>query len=195
MSAPARRHARLLGLGVVLIGIWGGLVPFVGPTFGFTMGHAPAWTWSASRAELHVAPAVGAVVGGLLMMGGLRRATLLGGGVLAAIGGVWFVIAPALRPLWAGGSTGMSGTTMHSGMGMMGATQSTGMTPLEAIGYHYGPGAATAVLASIGLRMALVAARAVAPATVPEVPARRRRLGLTPRRSRLGGAGQPSHQS
>lgn len=130
--------ARVSGLAILVVGLWGGIVPFAGPTFGYRMGATPAWVWSESHATLHVAPALAAVLGGLLMLGRRRARSALGAG-LALAGGTWFVIAPSLHDLWAGGGSGM----------MMG--HSATMAALSAIGYHYGTGVVIAVLAGWAL--------------------------------------------
>lgn len=140
-----RRIARGSGLLILLVGLWGGVVPFLGPLFGYSMGGTQALVWTESRATLHVAPAIAAVAGALLLLGAQRRGQMLGG-VLAAVGGVWFVIAPSLHPLWAPVTDSMGGS-------MTGGSTVSGV--LSAIGYHYGTGAVITVLASfaVGLLM------------------------------------------
>src|ERR671939_1862815 len=108
--------ARLSGLLILAVGIWGGIVPFVGPTFGFDMGSTGAWTWTQSRATLHVAPAIAAILGGLLLLAAARRAGQSLGGLLSLVAGIWFVIGPSLEPLW---TTSTSSGHMMSGMGGM----------------------------------------------------------------------------
>lgn len=188
MRVFPRNDVRILGLLTLLIGIWGGIVPFAGPDFGFYMGaHTAAWTWNASHAELHVGPAVAAAVGGLMMAVGVRRPMQSIGALLAIIGGVWFVIGPSIYPVWAG--AGMMG--MHS-MHMMGApTQSTGMRALEAVGYHYGTGAAIAVLASVAFGLLLATARAVAPSGVAARP-RERRPAFAPTATQTRAPAEPT---
>lgn len=90
------------------------------------------------------------------------------GALLAVIGGVWFVIGPSLRRLWAGGGMGMH--SMMSGM----TSGSSAKQALEAIGYHYGTGAAITLLASLGLGLLLASRRAPAPAAAaePAIPGR-----------------------
>jgi len=87
--------------------------PFIGPSFGYGMGGVAAWTWTESHATLHLAPGVAAIVGTLFLLRG-RRAGQTFGSLLAMTGGIWFVIAPSLHPLWAG--QGMAGMSGMSGM-------------------------------------------------------------------------------
>lgn len=169
MRFPARSGAVGLGVLVALVGAWGGIVAYAGPSFGFGMGSSGAWTWTEGRATLHLAPAIAAIVGGLVLLAARTRGTRLLGGLLAMVGGVWFVIGPSLSPLWEGsasaaGSTGshMMGGAMGSHM-MGGTTTSTTMQALQGLGYHYGTGALIAVLAAfaVGLVAAAPAVDAV----------------------------------
>lgn len=132
-------RAIVVGVIVSVAGLWGALVPFVGPTFGYGMGGTAAWTWSESHLTLHLLPGIAAVLGGVLLIRG-RRATQVAGALIAALGGIWFVVAPTLRPLWAGRSMG--------GMDMGGSAASDA---LSGLGYHYGTGALIAVLAAYAL--------------------------------------------
>lgn len=45
------RHVttRMAGLLILLGGIWGGLIPFVGPYFHFVLGPDESWTWTSGR--------------------------------------------------------------------------------------------------------------------------------------------------
>lgn len=174
---PAHRssHHTIGGL-LVLVGIWGGLVPFVGPSFGFSMGSTPAWTWTESAGTLHVAPAIVAVIAGAALIVGVARPI---SALAAAVAGVWFVIGPSLHPLWASASApaghAMTGGTM---VGMGGSDASSTRQALEAIGYHYGTGALIAVLGSLALGLAL-ATRSATAADVERSP--------SPRATRLSG--------
>lgn len=140
MSVPveAFRPARGAGLALLVLGLFGALVPFVGPAFGYGMGDVPAWTWTESHASLHLAPGIAAIVGGFLVMRGHSQATQRSGALLAAVGGAWFIIGPSLHPLWA-----------TSGMGSMDGMGSSAMADaLSALGYHYGTGVLIALVAA-----------------------------------------------
>lgn len=129
-------RARVAGALLLIVGAWGALVPFIGPTFGYTMGSAHAWAWTESHATLHFAPGAATMIGALFLLGGRGVSQRLGAG-LAAVAGTWFLIGPALHPIWAG-----------SGMGMMGMMSGSATSnALSDIGYHYGTGAAIALLA------------------------------------------------
>lgn len=132
-------QAKLAGGIVLVLAVWGALVPFVGPSFGYGMGSTQSWTWSESRLTLHLLPGIAAALGGMLLMRG-RRASQMAGALFAVAGGAWFVIAPSLHPLWAGESM--------SGMSMGGSAMSSA---LSALGYHYGTGALIAIVAAYAL--------------------------------------------
>ena len=133
-------NVRVAGAVALVLGLWGALVPLIGPSFGYRMGSAQAQIWSESTVTLHLVPGVAAVLGALLIMRG-RRAIQTLGALLATAGGIWFVIAPSMRPLWS--DPGMSGMSGMSGSAMS--------TALSALGYHYGIGALVTVAAAYAL--------------------------------------------
>src|SRR5690606_41484203 len=63
-----RSRGALGGLAVLLLGIWGALIPFIGPYFSFSYTPDEPWVWSAARGWLQVLPGVVAIIGGLLML-------------------------------------------------------------------------------------------------------------------------------
>lgn len=136
-------NVRVAGAVALVLGLWGALVPLIGPSFGYRMGSAQAQIWSESTVTLHLVPGVAAVLGALLIMRGRRPIQTLGA-LLATAGGIWFVIAPSMRPLWSDpGRSGMSGMSGMSGSAMS--------TALSALGYHYGTGALVTVAAAYAL--------------------------------------------
>src|SRR5215475_5359769 len=95
VSIPRTRGA-VCGVLLILLGVWGGLAPFVGPYlhFGFTPDHAFGWT--SGRLYLSVIPAAAALLGGLMVLITRNRAVGISGGILAALGGAWFVVGGGL---------------------------------------------------------------------------------------------------
>ncbi len=91
-----RSRGALGGLAVLLLGIWGALIPFIGPYFHFGYTPDEPWVWSAARGWLEVLPGAAAAVGGLFMLVSGNRATAIVGAWLAAAAGAWFVVGPAL---------------------------------------------------------------------------------------------------
>ena len=88
------------GLLIVLLGLWGGLIPFVGPAFDFGFTPDASWQWTDGRLYLEVLPAAATVLGGLAVMGSASRISGSAGAWLAAAGGAWFVVGQWVSMLW-----------------------------------------------------------------------------------------------
>jgi hypothetical protein len=101
-----RSRGALTGLILVLLGVWGALIPFVGPDLNFAYTPDEAWTWTAARGWLEVLPGVATVVGGLLLIVSANRAGAMLGGWLATLAGTWFVVGGVFAPLLHLGSVG-----------------------------------------------------------------------------------------
>ena len=183
-----RRRGATIGLLILLLGVWGALIPFVGPYFNYQIGTTSTWDWSVQRLWLSVLPGVAAAVGGLIMLLSTRRSTASFGGLLALAGGLWFVIGPSMSMLW---NHGLQATGPAFG--------DTGTRVIEWIGFYYGTGALITLLSAYGLGFLAalpVTDEAVAPAaaptttrepaTAPAANGEPRRRGLLRRRSRRG---------
>jgi hypothetical protein len=161
-------------MGLLLMGIaaWGGLVAFVGPTFDFTIGDTRnAWVWNESHATLHFAPAIVGMLGGLVMLMATRWARERLGALLALTSGVWFLIGPTLEPLWNSGGA--------STAGLIGSSGTMTQRVLEGIGYHYGTGAAMVMLSAFALGLLALAPATAAQAAAEPAPHERRRRRLS----------------
>src|SRR5487761_7612 len=112
-----RTHGIFGGLLVALLGIWGGIIPFVGPYFNYAYTPDKAWTYSTGRLWLEILPGAGALLGGLLMLATRSRHTALLGAVLAIASGAWFAVGNVLAPLWTStapaGGPASTGTVMR----------------------------------------------------------------------------------
>jgi hypothetical protein len=93
-----RSRGAVSGLLLIILGIWGALVPFVGHYFHFAYTPGPTWTWSTARGVLEVFPGAVTAVGGFLLLVSGNRATAMFGGWLATIAGAWFVVGRELAP-------------------------------------------------------------------------------------------------
>lgn len=91
-----RSRGAASGFLLILLGVWGALIPFVGPYFDFAFTPDQAWTWTTARGWLEVLPGAATVVGGLLLLGSRNRATAMLGGWMTVIAGAWFVVGRAL---------------------------------------------------------------------------------------------------
>ena len=95
-----------VGLFLVAIAAWGGIVPFLGPTFGFSADGAASWHWSLTHAVVSLAPgAIAAFAGFVVLAGsrgmtlGRRRMSLAVAGLIVLICGAWFAVAPWAWPV------------------------------------------------------------------------------------------------
>ena len=95
-----RSRGAMSGFLLILLGLWGALIPFVGPYLDFAFTPDQAWTWTIGGGWLEVLPGVVAVAGGLLLLVSRNRATAMLGGWLAVIAGAWFVVGRARPDRW-----------------------------------------------------------------------------------------------
>src|ERR1700758_3115868 len=152
------------GLVVALLGIWGGVIAFVGPYFNYAYTPDKAWTYTSGRLWLEILPGAGALLGGLLMMAARSRHVTLFGALLAIASGAWFSLGNVFAPLWT--VAGPAGGPASSG---------TVMRALEQVGFFTGLGIVIVLIAAaVAGRMTAVTgvSGAVDRATV-SVPARR----------------------
>jgi hypothetical protein len=136
---------------VALLGIWGGIIPFVGPYFKYAYTPDSAWTYNTGRLWLEILPGAGALLGGLLIMAARSRHVALFGALLAIASGAWFALGNVFAPLW----------TTAAPAGVPASTGTT-MRILEQVGFFTGLGIVIVLIA------AAVAGRITA---VPGVPA------------------------
>jgi hypothetical protein len=128
------------GLAIMLLGVWGALIPFVGPYFDYSFGANTSWHYTTDRLWLNILPGVVAFLGGLILVLARTRPTAVLGGWLALIAGAWFVLGPAVSLTWETGPGPI-------GRPLFGSTRQM----LELIGYFYGLGAAIVALSAFVL--------------------------------------------
>jgi hypothetical protein len=131
----------------VLLGAWGGLVPFVGPYFGYAYTPDHAWHFTLGRLWLEIVPAAAAVLGGVLVVVSARRLVASGGAILAALGGGWFVAGRPVSMLWP-----------HLGAPGSPAGTSVRRVVLEELGFFAGLGTVIVFFAALALGGCLAAA-------------------------------------
>jgi hypothetical protein len=179
-----RRRGALAGFIILVLGVWGGLVPFVGPSFDYSLGSDQTWHWATNRLWLEVLPAAAAILGGLLLITSRTRATALVGGLLGLAAGTWFVVGPTFSTLWE-----------HGNLGTGSALGSTGTRFLEWIGYFYGTGALITLFSAyiLGFLAALPRTdEAVAPASPAYQEGGKARSRRFPRRRRTATTAPPA---
>ena len=69
MLRVPRSRGALNGVLLVLLGLWGGLIAFVGPYFHYAYTPDQGFTYTTGRLWLEILPAAGTVVGGLILGG------------------------------------------------------------------------------------------------------------------------------
>ncbi len=99
MRIPRSRGA-VSGLLLMILGAWGGFVPFIGPYFGLVIGPDDSWNWSNDRFWLSVLPAIVAFVGGMILLRSAHRGGAGLGAWLGIAAGAWFALGPLVSRLW-----------------------------------------------------------------------------------------------
>lgn len=95
MRIPRSRGA-VSGVLLVILGAWGALAPLIGPYFDFTVGSESTWNLTTAIFWLSVVPGAAAVVGGLILLWSVNRATAGLGAWLGIAAGAWFVVGDEL---------------------------------------------------------------------------------------------------
>ncbi len=135
-----RSTGALSGLLVILLGIWGALVPFFGPYFHYAFGSYQTWHYTSERLWLCIIPGAVAAIGGLMLLRSAHRTSGLLGGWLALAAGAWFAIGPSISLLWHS-----AGNPLGAPMG--GHTRQA----IEWLGYFSGLGVLIAALAAFAM--------------------------------------------
>jgi hypothetical protein len=143
-----RSRGALSGFLLILLGVWGALIPFVGPMFDFAFSPDREWVWTTSRGWLEVLPGAVTALGGLLLLTSRNRFTAMLGGWMTVIAGAWFVVGRALAgPL----GLGDAGAPMAATEGKRVALE---------LAYFYGLGALIIFLGALALgRLSIRSAR------------------------------------
>jgi hypothetical protein len=150
----------LTGSSLVLLGIWGAIIPFVGPYFGYgvagpgSVSATSTWAFTYPRLYLEILPGVATLIGGLLLLGSGNRGSATFGSWLAVAGGIWFVVGLQISRVW----DAISGGTL------------AGTPVAQFMGYFLGLGVIITLLAGVAAgRLAVRGVRDVA-ADEPETP-------------------------
>ncbi len=100
-----------LGIGTVgfltiLFSAWGGIIPYVGPVFGYSADGAGSWHWDLAHTLLALIPGIIGVCAGMVILGetkgvsaGRGRMSLSMAGLITVLCGAWFVIGPSAWPV------------------------------------------------------------------------------------------------
>lgn len=132
-----RRHGTLNGALLALLGIWGGVIAFVGPYFHYAYTPDTAWTYNTGRLWLEILPGAAALLGGLVLMAASTRPLAMFGAFLGIVSGAWFALGNVFAPLW----------TTAAPAGVPAGT-TTVMRIVEQVGFFTGLGAAIILVAA-----------------------------------------------
>lgn len=141
-----------VGLLAILIGAWGGIVPYIGPTFGYHSNATGSWYWDWQNSLLHLIPGAVTVLMGLWLWGmaaRTRRGSGRFGSGLAALvlmaTGAWFVLGPVVWPIFYSTPVFGPASPIHNF--------------LNQLGYNLGPGVIIAALGGMTLAHAAIRRR------------------------------------
>ena len=158
MLQMRRSRGAASGFLLVLLGLWGALIPFIGPYFHYAYTPDTTWTYTTARLWLEVLPGAAVFVGGVLLIIATGRHIALFGAILAAAAGAWFTLGPVLSPLW----------NNHVPMGGSPASTTVYMRIMEQLGFFTALGVVIVFVAAAALgRIASVTSgiRTVEPVT------------------------------
>ena len=148
MLQMRRSRGAFSGFLLIVLGLWGALIPFVGPYFNYAYTPDKAWTYNTGRLWLELLPGAAVFLGGVLLMVAKGRHTALFGALLAAAAGAWFTLGTVLSPLW----------NHHIPMGGSPAGSSVYMRIMEQLGFFTALGVVIVFVAAVALgRVASVA--------------------------------------
>lgn len=139
------RNLVAIGLGGLLVSAWGGIVPYVGPLFGYHANGTGSWQWTFLNAMLYLVPGAVGVVVSLAIIARSRRGRLVArfslafAGLLLVACGAWFVVGPAAWP-----ALGASGTVF--------APAGAAAAFVNQVGYNLGVGVILAALGGMAMK-------------------------------------------
>jgi len=158
MLQMRRSRGAASGFLLVLLGLWGALIPFIGPYFHYAYTPDTGWTYTTARLWLEVLPGAAVFLGGVLLMIATGRHVALFGALLGAAAGAWFALGTTLSPLW----------NNHVTMGGSPASTTVSMRIMEQLGFFSALGVVIVFIAAAAFgRILSVASGIPAIETVP----------------------------
>ncbi len=155
-----RSRGALSGVLLVLLGIWGALIPFIGPYFNYAYTPARTWDVTAGRMWLEVLPGAVALVCGVVVLISRLRPVAVLAAWLAALAGSWFAVGSVIAAHW---------TSLPAAGNPVGGSA---RMAVEQIGFFTGLGVVIVFVAALALgRLTVVAARDAKAAAAAETAA------------------------
>lgn len=154
VTRTPRSRGTICGLILIVLGAWGGLIPFVGPYFKYGFTPDKTWAYTQGRLYLSVVPGIVALLAGLVIV--MTRGRGFGGfcAFVAALAGAWFIGGSGLvllLPASFGAASISTGTPI--------ATSTSGLVVAE-LGFYSGIGALIVFFAALALgRFSIAAAK------------------------------------
>ena len=174
MLQMRRSRGAFSGFLLMLLGLWGALIPFIGPYFHYAYTPDTAWTYNTGRLWLELLPGAAVFLGGFLLMVARGRHIAMFGALLAAAAGAWFTLGPVLSPLW----------NNHVPMGGSPASTTVYMRIMEQLGFFTALGVVIVFVAGVALgRIASVPSGIRAVEEIPETDAPADTMPVEPVRS------------
>ena len=161
MLQMRRSRGALSGFLLILLGLWGALIPFIGPYFHYAYTPDKAWIYNTGRLWLELLPGVAVFLGGFLLMIARSRHIAIFGALLAAAAGAWFTLGTVLSPLW----------NNHVTMGGSPASTAVYMRIMEQLGFFTALGVVIVFVAGAALGRIASVTSGIAPVEEPSGPA------------------------
>jgi hypothetical protein len=145
-----RSRGAVSGVLLVLLGLWGALIPFIGPYFNYAFTPDNGWQLTAGRVWLELLPGLATIASGVVIVISRLRLVAVAGACVAAVAGAWFATGGLVSHAWP--------RLPGIGKGVGGA----GRGLLEQLGFFTGLGLAIVFLAALVVgRFTVTAARDV----------------------------------
>jgi hypothetical protein len=155
-----RSRGGVSGVMLILLGLWGGLAPFIGPYIHFGFTPDTAWAYNQGRLYYSAVPGAAALVGGVLVLVTRNRGVGIAGGVLGVLAGAWFGLGDGFI------TTVLKKTSISIGSPLVPAGAGVQLrTYLETISFFGGLGLVVLFFGALAVgRFSLLAAKDLAPA-------------------------------
>lgn len=149
-----RRRGSVCGVLLILLGLWGGLAPFVGPYLHYGYTPDKTWYYSSGRLYYSVIPAAAVLIGGVFAVITRNRGVGVCAGLLATLGGIWFGFGQTVL------ITVLKKTSITPGSPILHDASATALrTVLEGITLFGGLGILVAIVGALAMgRFSLMAA-------------------------------------